>query len=81
MLLIMNDGTSLDCGHCISDIFDVWTGIWWQCDDYQITEISDFREGVYTRESHKQIDKKRKFMWDSDTIMFIVYIIMDIKSP
>ena len=40
--LINHDGDSLDCGHYVSDIFDSSTGIWWHCDDDNITEISDF---------------------------------------
>ena len=54
----MRDGDSLDCGNYVSDVFDVKTGIWWHCDDANITEISDFIEGVYTRESRKMTTKK-----------------------
>ena len=57
--LIMHDGTSLYCGHYISDIFNTNTGIWWHCDSDEITEISDFPEGIYTIESHK---KKKKIV-------------------
>ena len=32
---------SLDYGHYISDIFDSSIGIWWHCDDDNITELSD----------------------------------------
>ena len=39
--LIKNYGDSLDCGHYVSDVFDSSTGIWWHCDDDNITEISD----------------------------------------
>ena len=54
----MHDGESLDCGNCVSDVFDANTGIWWHFNDDNITEISDFTEGVYTRESRKLITKK-----------------------
>ena len=40
--LINHDGDSLDCVQYVSDIFDSSTGIWWHCDDDNITEISDF---------------------------------------
>ena len=39
--LINHDGDSLDCGHYVSDVFDSSTGIWWHCDDENITEVSD----------------------------------------
>ena len=54
-------GDSLDCEIYFSDVFDVNTGIWWHCDDVNITEISDFPEGVYTRESHKLQKKETYF--------------------
>ena len=38
--LINHDGNSLDFGHYVSDVFDSSTGIWWHCDDVNITEIS-----------------------------------------
>ena len=57
MSLIRYNGDSLDCGHYVSDVFDFNTGIWCHCDDTNITEISGFPEGVYTRESHKPIKK------------------------
>ena len=47
----MNDGEFLDCGNYVSDVFDANAGIWWHCDDANITEISDFPEGFYTRKS------------------------------
>ena len=53
--------------------FDANIGIWWHCDDDEITEISDFPEGVYTIESHKK-DTNKKFMSGLDTILLIVYI-------
>ena len=34
-----------------SDAFDSNTGIWWQCYDDEISEISDLSEGVITRKS------------------------------
>ena len=42
----MHDGDSLDYEHYVSDVFDTNTGIWWHCDDVNITEISDLPEGV-----------------------------------
>ena len=44
--LINIDGDSLDCGHYVSDAFDISTGIWWHCDDDNITQISDSPTGV-----------------------------------
>ena len=54
----MYDGDSLDCRNYVSDVFDVYTGIWWHRDDADVTEISDVLEGVYTRDIQKL--KKRK---------------------
>ena len=56
--LINHDGDSLDCGHYVSDICDSSTGIWWHCDDDNITEVSDLPKGVYYRETHKPAEKK-----------------------
>ena len=57
VLLINHDGDSLDCGHYVSDVFDSSTGIWWHCDDDNITEVSDLPERVYYRETHKPTKK------------------------
>ena len=46
--LIIHDGDSLDFGHYVSDVFDANTGIWWHCDDDNITQISDLLKwGLY----------------------------------
>ena len=66
-----------DCGHYVSDVFDFNTGIWWHCDDANITEIIiDFPEGVYTRESRKPY-KTSKLMSGSKDILFVVYFITE----
>ena len=52
--LITNNCDYLDCVHYVSDLFDINTGIWWSCDDDNITQISGLLEGVYIRESHKE---------------------------
>ena len=52
--LINHDGNSLDCGHYVSDVFDANRGIWWHCDDENITQISDLPKRVYTKEIHKK---------------------------
>ena len=57
---INHDGDSLYCGHYVSDVFDSSTGIWWHCDDDNITEISDLTKRVYYREKHKTTKKKNK---------------------
>ena len=62
--LINHDGESLDCGHYVSDVFDCSTGIWWHCDDDNITEISDLPKGVYHRETHKHTKNKNKSCQD-----------------
>ena len=67
--LINHDGESLYCGHYVSDVFDANTGIWWHCDDDNITQISDLPLGVYIRESHKN-----KLMSGSTDLLFFVYI-------
>ena len=56
--LIMHDGKSLYFGHYVSDFLNDNTEMWWHCDDDEITELCDFPEGVYTRESHKNIDAR-----------------------
>ena len=55
--LVNHDGDSLDCGHYVSDVFDASTGIWWHCDDENITELSNLTDGVYYRETHKPTKK------------------------
>ena len=47
----MHDVDSLEYGHYFSSVFDTNTGIWWHCYGDEITKISDFIEGVYTRNS------------------------------
>ena len=56
--LVNHDGNSLDCGHYVSNIFDSSTGIWWHCDDENITELRNLPDGVYYRENHKPPFKK-----------------------
>ena len=58
----MNDGESFDCGHCVSDVFDANKGVWWNFDDSNITEISAFPEGVYTRGIFKITQKKETYV-------------------
>ena len=72
--LIKHDGDTLDCGHYVSDVFDSSTGIWWHCDDDNITEISALPKEVYYREAHKPTKKKKKLMQGSTDILFVVYI-------
>ena len=55
--LINQYGESLDCGHYVSDFF-ANTGIWWHCDDDNITQITAFPKGGYIIESHKKIKIK-----------------------
>ena len=62
-------------GHYVSDVFDSSTGIWWHCDDDNITEISDLPKGVYYRETHKSTKKKNKLIQVSTYVLFVVYII------
>ena len=50
--LIKHDCESLNCGHCLTDVFDANIIIWWYCDDYNITQISYLPKGVYIRESN-----------------------------
>ena len=57
-----HDGNSLDSGHYCSNLFYVHVVIWWHCYDDEITDISDFSVGAYTRESHKQKYTKKKVM-------------------
>ena len=70
----MHDGNSLECGNYVSDVFDSNTRIWWHCDNDDITEISDFPEGVYTRESNKKT-KNKKLMSRSNKTLLVVYVI------
>ena len=44
--LINHYGESLDFGHYVSNFCDANTGIWWHCDDDNITQISDLPLGV-----------------------------------
>ena len=72
--LINHDGDSLYCGHYVSDVFDNSTGIWWHCDDENITEISDLPIVVYYRGTHKPTKKKKILMHGSTKRLFAVYI-------
>ena len=72
-LLIKYDGDSLYYGHCVSDVFDGITGIWWHCDDDNITQISDVTKGVYYRESHKKTKKKKNDVRISRCIICCLY--------
>ena len=58
----MHGGKSLGSINYASDVFDASTGIWWHCHDDKITNISEFIEDVYTKESHKQFTK-RSYVW------------------
>ena len=60
--LINHDGDSLDCVHYVSDVFDSSTGIWWHCDNDNITEISDIPKNIYYRETHKPTKNRKKSM-------------------
>ena len=55
--MINHDGNSLYFGHYVSDVFDNSTGIWWHCDDDNITQTSDLPEGVYYRETNNTHEK------------------------
>ena len=70
----MNYGEYLDFGNYVSNVFDTNTGIWWYCDDGNITKISDLPEGFYIREIHKKTTKRKKVMSGSKYILFVVYI-------
>ena len=72
--LIMHDDNSLDCGHFISDVFDFNSWIWWHCDNDNISQICCFPNGVYTRDSHKQKDTKKKVILGSEKLLLMVYI-------
>ena len=64
----------MDCGHYVSDVFDSSTGIWYHCDDDNITEISDLPKGVYYKETHKPTKKIKKLMQGSTDVLFVFYI-------
>ena len=74
MSLINHDGDSLDCGHCVSDAFDANIGIWWHCDDDNITQMSYLPKGVNIRKSHKKTKRKKKLMFGSIYVLFVLYI-------
>ena len=54
--LINHDGDSLDCGNYFSDILYANTGLWWHCDDENITQISDLPKGFLL----ERVAKKRE---------------------
>ena len=72
--LINHHVDSLVFGYYVSDVFDSSTGIWWHCDDDNITQIIDVPKGVYDRETHKNMKKKKKTMKVSIDVLFVVYI-------
>ena len=69
--MINHDGDSLDCKQYVSDGFDANTGIWWHCDDENITQICDKPKGVYIRES---LEKKNNLISGSTNVIFDVYM-------
>ena len=73
MSLIRHDGDYLDCGHYATDVFDSSIGILWHYDHANITEISDFPEVVYTRDSRKLTTTKQIISGSKD-ILFVVSI-------
>ena len=72
--LINHDVDLLDCGHYVSDVFDSSLGIWWHCDDDNITEISDLPKGVYYRETHKHTKNKNKSCQDQQMYYLLFFI-------
>ena len=70
----MHDVNSLGSGNYSSGVFDVNTGIWQYRDDDKITQISDFIEGVYTRQIHKQKYTNKKVMTGSKKVLLMFYI-------
>ena len=72
--LIKHDSDSLDCRHYFSDVFDISTGIWWHCDDDNITEMSDLPKGVYYRETQEPTKNKKILMHGSTKVFFVVHI-------
>ena len=74
MSLIMHDVKAMTCGHYVSGVSDANTGIWWYCDDDEITEMSVFPEGVHTREIHHKFTK-RTLISGSVKMLLMVYII------
>ena len=51
--LTNHDDDSLNCGNYVINVLDGSTGIWWHCDDDNITQVSDIPKGIYYIESHK----------------------------
>ena len=72
--LIYHDGTSLDIGLYVSDIFDSNKGICWYCDDGNITEISDSPKGVYYKETNEPTKNKNKSIQGSTDVLFVFFI-------
>ena len=71
MSLINHDGESLGFGNSVGDVFYTNTGIWWHCDDENITQICDFtKRGL----CHKKTTTTNKLMAGSTDILFVVYI-------
>ena len=60
MSLINHNGDLLDYGNSVSDIFDASTGIWWHCDDDNITQISDLPKVVYIIDRDTKNKKENK---------------------
>ena len=71
--MINHDGDSLYCGNYESDVFNTNTGIWWQCADNNITQMSDIRKGRYIREIHKKKKKKKSDVRINRCIICCIY--------
>ena len=74
ILLINHDGDSLNCGQYVSDVFDTSTGIWWQYDYDNITQISDIPKEVYYREIHKHMEKSKRKLWQDQHMYCLLFI-------
>ena len=85
--LINHDGDSLDCGYYVSDVVGTNTGIWWHCDDDNITQISDLPKWGYIRDIHKKTKKSdvklnRCIIWGYiKTIHLIKYSSIFFNNP
>ena len=69
--LINHDGNSLDYGNYAFNVFDASTGIWWHCDDENITEIGALPKGFYITENHKK--SKKSDVWINTFTIFVLY--------
>ena len=74
VLVNNHDGNSMSTGQHLCDKLDFNTGIWWCCDDNNITQLRWIPEIVYSVAPYTTSGKKKKVMKGYENIVSMLYI-------